>query len=67
MHDDLRHVLKQDILEVWERREDRGGLNLSVQLLFPFAISDVRILFCSFRIESNSYRWSQKSPVVSTC
>jgi len=29
--------------------------------------SDVRIVFFSFRIESNSYRWSQKSPVVSTC
>ena len=30
--------------------------------------SAVRIVFFfSFRIESNSYRWSQKSPVVSTC
>ena len=46
MHDDLRHVLKQDILEVWERREDRGGLNLSVQLLFPFAIDQLTYVEC---------------------
>jgi len=47
LHDDLRHVLKQDILEVWERRADRGGLNLSVQLLlFPFAIDQLTYVEC---------------------
>jgi len=30
-------------------------------------ISAVRIVFFKFRIESNSYPSSQKSPVVSTC
>ena len=34
----------------------------------PLKIGAVRIVFFSFLIiESNSYRWSQRSPVVSTC
>ena len=67
LHDDLRHVLKQDILEVWERHEDRGGLNLSVQLiLFPFAIDQLTYVEChevlsaTFSYIKNSQRqlWS---------
>ena len=38
MYDDQRQSLKQDIMNVWEQRDDRGSFNLSVQLLlFPFA------------------------------
>jgi len=33
LYDDLRQVLKHDIMNVWEEREDRGSFNLSVHLL----------------------------------
>ena len=47
LYDDLRQVLKHDIMEVWEEREDRGSLNLSVQLLlFPFANDQLTYVEC---------------------
>jgi len=53
-------------LHIWMINTD--GWTLSErQTLRRIACSAVRIVFFSFRIESNSYRWSQKSPVVSTC
>jgi len=37
-YDNMRQVLKEDIMNLWEEREDRGSFNFSVQLLlFPFA------------------------------
>jgi len=48
---------------------EKYGLRLfeRYHILRTSLTSDVQIVFFSFRIESNSYRWSQKSPVVSTC
>jgi len=64
LHDNLRHVLKQDILEVWERCEDRGGLNLSVQLLlFPFAIDQLtyRYVKCHEVVLSATFSYIKNS------
>ena len=63
LYDDLRKVLKHDIMEVWEEREDRGSLNLSVQLLlFPFVNDQLthvechEILSATFNYIKNSRR-----------
>ena len=61
LYDDLRQVLKHDIMEVWEEREDRGSLNLSVQLLlFPFANDQLTYVEC-YEILSATFNYIKNS------